>query len=116
MSYEHAVILALKQQLEFLDSGQYREGWGVPLIFEDSAICRRRFDLSCRGTNCELLAFVPADQRPSSVPCRHIPLDDQGRTLDSLYRTATPEELEAAVRNWLTATISRLEKQNRMCG
>jgi len=115
MSSEHAAILALEEQLEFLDSGQYYEGWGVPLIFEDSPICRKHPNLSCQGTNCALLAFVPVGERIALVPCRHIRLDDEGRTLDGLYRTATQEQLEATVRAWLIVTISRLREQEGMC-
>jgi hypothetical protein len=43
------------------------------------------------------------------VPCRYIPLSNRGETVDSFYRSGTQEELELALRQWLAATIERLE-------
>jgi hypothetical protein len=43
------------------------------------------------------------------APCRHIPLNDEGETLDSLYNTGTDDEVETAVAKWLRAEIRALE-------
>lgn len=55
--------------------------------------------------------LVPPNLRASKIPCRYIPLNDQGETIDSLYRTATLEELEAALTSWLVATIQKIEHE-----
>jgi len=48
------------------------------------------------------------------VPCRFIPLNDKGQTIDSLYRTGTQEEIEEALRNWLRREISRIEAERTL--
>jgi hypothetical protein len=54
--------------------------------------------------------FVPKECHYEAVPCRHIPLNEAGETVDSLYRTGTNEEIERALRQWLLTTIKRLEQ------
>lgn len=54
--------------------------------------------------------FMPKECRYEAVPCRHIPLNEAGETVDSLYRTGTNEEIERALRQWLLTTIKRLEQ------
>jgi hypothetical protein len=62
------------------------------------------------------MQFVPSEYRSEPVPCHHIRLNDARETVDSLYRTGTQEELEEALRNWLTATIKRLEEKQSQAG
>jgi outer membrane murein-binding lipoprotein Lpp len=59
------------------------------------------------------MQLVPPARREEQIPCRFIPLDEVGTTVASLYNTATQDELEVEVRNWLRAAIARLEKQQR---
>ncbi|MBZ5571191.1 MAG: hypothetical protein LAO09_04845 [Acidobacteriia bacterium] len=54
---------------------------------------------------------MPTEHRSRAAACRYIALNDVGDTVDSLYRTATQQQLEAALRDWLTTTIVRLENQ-----
>jgi hypothetical protein len=42
-------------------------------------------------------------------PCRHIPLNEAGFTVDTYYRLGTFEEAEAAVGTWLRKKIAELE-------
>lgn len=56
------------------------------------------------------MPLVPPEYRSEPVPCRHIRLNDQKETVESLYRTGTEEELETALRGWLTRTIQELER------
>ena len=42
--------------------------------------------------------------------CRHIPLDEIGETVDSLYRTGTNEEIEQTLQGWLLKTIRQFEE------
>jgi len=57
------------------------------------------------------MQFVPAEARKEQTPCIHIPLSMNGETLESLYRTGTQQELEAALGDWLRATIHQLETE-----
>jgi len=53
--------------------------------------------------------FVPPERRETHFPCRHIPLTDQGETVNTFYEWGTEEELEAALDMWLRRTIEELE-------
>ena len=55
--------------------------------------------------------FVPPQHRSQKFPCRHIPLDASGQTLDALYRHCDQAEVEETVSNWLQVTIQRLERE-----
>lgn len=57
------------------------------------------------------MQLVPENARREKIPCRYIPLDQRGETIDWFYRYGTQEELEAAVSNWLKTTIARLERR-----
>jgi len=107
---DEPVLLALKTELEFLEKGRYREllAWRPPLIFEDSPICSGG-GAGCPGGDCILKRFVPPEYQELKSPCRYIPLNEKGETVDSLYRTGTQEELETALRDWLVARIKQLE-------
>jgi len=103
----------LGRELEFLENGGYRSPilWRVPLIFEDSPICLKdRWSVCPRGA-CALLDSVPQGSRHETVPCRHIPLNDTGETVHSLYITGTNEEIQEALRAWLLKTITCLEQE-----
>lgn len=109
------LVSILKSELTFLENAGYRREppslWYARLIFEDSPTCvnygRAKERRSCR--ECTLMQFVPAKHASRSVPCRHIPLNQEGETLDSLYRSATQEEVEISVAEWLRSTIRDLE-------
>jgi hypothetical protein len=112
---ERDVVEVLKSELEYLRSGAYAESesWGPRFIFEDSPTClnfgHRDNPRPCSG--CVLIDYVPPENRAEKFPCRHIPLDASGQTLDSLYRHSDQGEVEQAVCNWLQATIQRLEQE-----
>lgn len=107
----------LKSELAFLESGGYRQSlrapWRPQFIFEDSPTCvnygRKEAFVPCG--ECALLQFVPPDCRKGAIPCRHIPLNAEGYTIDTYYRIGTHEELEAALSAWLRETIQRLERE-----
>jgi hypothetical protein len=104
------VLETLRLELKLVELGLYRASTpGRPLsVFEDSPICPRYHADSC--ANCALMKFVPYACRDEPVPCHHIRLNEAHETVDSLYRTGTQKELEEALRNWLTATLKRLEE------
>jgi hypothetical protein len=109
----NAKLAALKKELEFLENGGYRlaMGWRAPLVFEDSPICPKAPYAACLDSHCALKEFVPNGFRGEEVPCRHIPLNEIGETLHTLYSTATMDEIESMVREWLKREIARLERE-----
>lgn len=107
----------LKAELNFLGKGGYRNTARVPwrpqFIFQDSPTCLN-FDSTRPSrpcSDCILMQLVPEDSRSKKIPCRYIPLTEQGETIESFYRTGTQEELEAAVRQWLETMITQLERE-----
>jgi hypothetical protein len=107
----------LKFEREFLKAGGYgrspRNPQRPPFIFEDSLSC---INLGCKAdrapcTDCLLMQFVPPASRSEAVPCRHIPLNEAGETIESFYQRRTQLELEEALDSWLQATIKRLEQE-----
>jgi len=123
MSHKNRDILeVLRFELKFLEDGGYGRSlhapWRAPYIFEDSPSCLN-FNDSARThpcSECLLTQLVPPELRERDVPCRFIPLNDKGQTVDSLYRTGTQIEMDDALRDWLRGEISRIEaEQTRAC-
>lgn len=113
---EANVLDVLRRELEFVESGGYRgRAWHPPLIFEDSPTCVNFNDpahpVPC--TKCPLIGFVPVKYQEARFPCRKIPLNAQGETLESLYRTSSSREIEAALTDWLRQKIQELETQEK---
>lgn len=111
------LLVVLKAELEFLEKGGYRHtaraAWRPQFLFQDSPTCLN-FDPSQQPrpcSDCVLMQVVPDDQRGKKIPCRYVPLNERGETIDSFYRYGTSEELEAAVGQWLRRTIHRLEME-----
>jgi len=114
--YDVRTLDTLRLELKFLELGLYRAPTpgGPPLVFEDSPTCLRYRATIC--PNCVLMQSVPLESRCAPVPCHHIRLNGANETVSSLYRTGTQEELEEALRSWLTATIKRLEEKQIQAG
>jgi len=116
-SDDRDLLTVLKAELEFLEKGGYRYSpaapWRPQFMLEDSPTCmnhgRRDNPLPC--TECILMNLVPADCRNEKIPCRHIPLNPEGYTIDTYYRLGTHEEVEAAVQAWLRKTTKLLEHE-----
>jgi hypothetical protein len=108
------VLDVLRLELDFLEQGGYSrrpdETRRPRFIFEDSPTCMN-FDPKHRQpcSECLLMQFAPENARTSQTPCIHIPLSPSGETIASLYPTATQQEIEEALGDWLRATIRRLE-------
>jgi len=101
----------LKIELLFLKLRGYGPRCAVPEhFFEDSPSCIKH---NCGGacSNCPLIEFVPPDRRSEEPACRRIPLDNNGMTLDLLYKCGDSRETEDAVENWLEKRIEQLEKE-----
>lgn len=117
---ERDLLEVLKAELEFLNSGGYARApgssWRPAFIFEDSPACMNHDYEVNPGScgDCVLLQLVPPEFRSAKSPCRYIPLNSAGETLDSLYRYADDHEIEDAVRKWLQTTIATLEEQKQI--
>ncbi len=111
------LLEVLKAELEFLEKGGYHHpahaAWRPQLMFQDSPTCLN-FDCTQQRkpcSECVLMQLVPEDLRSKKIPCRYIPLDEKGETVDSFYSSGTQEELETVVTQWLKTTIARLERE-----
>jgi hypothetical protein len=115
-SDDRSLLDVLKFELQFLEAGGYgrspREPRKPPFVFEDSLSCLNFGAKSDRQpcANCLLMEFVPSSSRSEQVPCRHIPLNLAGETVQSFYANHTQLELEEALASWLRATIQRQEE------
>jgi len=114
---EHGMLELLKFELKFVEDGGYgrspRTPWRPPYIFEDSPSCPNMADPArphpCN--ECRLIKFVPSELRSESSPCRFIPLNEKGETIDYFYRCGTQLEMEEALAGWLRSQINRIERQ-----
>lgn len=120
MNAKTSLLEVLKAELEFVQKGGYRNTARVPwrpqFVFQDSPTCLN-FDPTHERrpcTECSLMDLIPREYREGKVPCRHIPLNEKGETIDSFYRGGTEEELEVALVRWLKATIARLEAEKAL--
>jgi len=116
---ERDLLEVLKFELAFLEKGGYgrspRAPWRPQFIFEDSPTC---MNYDCKEnpgpcSNCVLMQLVPPERRSEKIPCRHIPFDASGETLDSLYRYGDEDEIEEVAGNWLRESIKRLEDERK---
>jgi hypothetical protein len=112
---ERDLLDVLKAELAFLEKGGYgrspRESWRQPLIFEDSPSCMN-YDSKDHADPCSaciLFQLVPPQFRGNQIPCRYIPLNKEGETLDSLYRSSHQFEVEEVFGNWLRRMIAAVE-------
>ncbi len=113
---ERDLLDVLKAELAFLEKGGYgrspHESWRQPLIFEDSPTCMNFDSKENPGpcSDCLLMQLVPQQFRGRQIPCRHIPFNADGETLDSLYRYSDQAEVEEVFGNWLRKTIAKIEE------
>jgi hypothetical protein len=114
---ERDLLEVLKFELQFLEDGGYGRSpsarWRTQLIFEDSPTClnfNSQEQAPC--SDCVLMQLVPPEFRSAQIPCRHIPFDKSGETLDSLYQCSEQGEIEDVFGDWLRATIQRLEEEH----
>jgi hypothetical protein len=115
MSDDRDLLDVLKFELSFLEQGGYgrsvRTPWKPTSLFRDSLSCLNFGEAEavhpCK--ECLLYPFVPDEFQNETIPCHHIRLNAQGQTLAGLNRGYNQAELEEALRQWLRATIERLE-------
>ena len=114
---ERDLLDVLRFELQFLKDGGYgrspKTPWRPQYIFEDSLTCMNSDSKENPGpcSACVLMYLVPPQARAEKIPCRHIPLNASGETLDSLYRYSNQAEIEETMEEWLKSTIHLLEEQ-----
>jgi hypothetical protein len=111
------IIRLLKNELDFLDRGGYRDSppWRPMEMFVDSPSCPNRLEpvRSTPCSQCWLFQFVPERYRLEMDPCHFIPLNSDGETIHSVSRQYSPGEVEAALKGWLQTEIEYLESLDR---
>ena len=116
------ILEILKFELDFLENGGYgrsvRTPWKATSAFQDSLTCINFGDpyRSHPCNDCLLMQFVPEERRSENVPCHHIALDESGQTVDKMEPRENQAELEERVKNWLRATIKRIENERAAMG
>ena len=114
------ILEVLKFELNFIEKGGYgrspREPWRGQAVFEDSPTC---MNYDCKDhrepcSECILMQFVPPELASTQIPCRHIPLNEAGETLDSSYRWGDERERLELTAAWLRRTIARIEKERAL--
>ncbi|MBZ5652578.1 MAG: hypothetical protein LAO18_19085 [Acidobacteriia bacterium] len=117
---ERELLELLKFELKFLEDGGYGRSphtpWRRQNVFEDSPTCPNFCDPArphaC--SECLLMRFVPAELRGQASPCRLIPLNSKGETIDYFYRCGTQLELEEALGGWLRNQIREIEERTEL--
>ena len=59
------------------------------------------------------MKFVPEKLQNENSPCRFIPLNEKGETIDYFYRCGTQLDLEQNLGGWLRKQVSRIEEQRK---
>lgn len=108
------LLKALKEQLVFFEHRGYgythRSTWRPTLIIRDSPLCLNATYAQARPCReCILFPMVPPEKRNLLLPCHHIPLNQAGETIATLYTDGTQEKLDQTFHQWLRATIQELE-------
>ena len=112
MSEEKLELLKkLKFELAFIEDGGYGRSVRTPhkptSPFQDSLTCLNFGDplRTHPCAECSLMQYVPEARKGEDVPCHHIPLDQESRTIATLDETEGQEVLK----RWLRQEINRLE-------
>ena len=107
----------LKLEILVLEGGGYRPSarapYPQPQYFRDSVGCLN-FALQQKEEpclQCALMAFVPPEHQEEENPCMHIPLNAGGDTIASLEASGQRDKVEGLLREWLHATLARLEEK-----
>jgi hypothetical protein len=117
---ERDLLEVLNFELKFLEDGGYgrspKSPWRPQYIFEDSLTCMNYYSKENPApcNHCVLMQLVPPEHRSEKIPCRHIPFNESGDTLESLYRYSSQIEIEETVADWLRSTIRFLEEQREV--
>jgi hypothetical protein len=105
------LLKKLKFELAFVEDGGYGRSVRTPhkstSPFQDSLTCLNFGDplRTHPCAECILMQYVPESRKGEDVPCHHIPLDQESRTIATLDAA----EAEEVLKRWLRHEINRLE-------
>ncbi len=111
------ILEILQEELDFIEKGGYgrsvRTPWLPKSIFQDSLSCLNYgYPYRAHPCNeCRLIDFVSPEHQSETIPCHFIPLNETGDTIEDLEANDSQSKLEEAVKGWLRAKISVLERQ-----
>lgn len=112
---ERDILETLKQELDFIEKGGYgrsvKTPWKPTSAFQDSLSCLN-YGYPYKAhpcSECFLIDFVPIKDCAEAVPCRHIPLNEKGDTIEKLETEENQQKLEENLKAWLRAKIKELE-------
>jgi hypothetical protein len=114
---ERDVLELLKNELSFVEQGGYgrsvRTPWQAKSAFQDSLTCLNYgYPYRAHSCNeCDLIDFVPPENRSAAIPCHCIPLNAAGSTVDDLESEDNQRKLEETLKLWLRTKIEETEKQ-----
>ena len=108
------VLELLKAELDFMEKSEgrsFRTPWLPASTFQDSPICINSGDPRRNHPcdECLLMELVPSARRAETIPCRHIPVTQEGKTVEELGRSKSQKEIEYEIKNWLRRMIATLE-------
>jgi len=108
------ILEVLQAELDFIEKGGYgrsvRTPWLPTTLFQDAPSCVC-FPYHNHDDECALMQFVPPERRSEGLPCHFIPLNRGGETAADVEARGDQSELEEKVKNWLRATIKRIEEE-----
>lgn len=111
------ILDILTNELNFVEKGGYGRSVKTPQIpasvFQDSPTCLC-FPYRTHDDRCALMKMVPPGERSESVPCHRIPLNSKGETLEDIESRGDQQEIEEAVRAWLSEKIKEIKKERQV--
>jgi hypothetical protein len=115
--YGRKVEEVLQFELDFLEQGGYGRSVHAPrlpkILFRDSPSCLN-FDDELRThpcSACVLMNYVPEEEKNTLIPCHHIPLNEKGETVCSLFDQRDERKAQDAVAEWLRKELARLRAE-----
>lgn len=110
------ILELLYEELDFIEKGGYgrsvKTPWKPTSVFQDSLSCLN-YGYPYRAhpcSACHLIDFVPAQAYGETVPCHHIPLNEDGETVETLETEENQQKKEETVKRWLRDRIRQLEQ------
>lgn len=107
----------LRAELDMIEKGGYgrsvRTPWKPTSVFQDSLTCIN-YGYPYRAHpcgECLLDDLVPPERRSEVVPCHHIPLNDEGETVETLELKDDQRLTEETVKRWLREKIAEIEAE-----
>ena len=117
---ERDILEVLRAELDMIEKGGYgrsvRTPWKPTSVFQDSLTCIN-YGYPYRAHPCDecfLDALVPKDRHSEVVPCHHIPLNEEGETIETLELKDNQQLTEETVKRWLRAKIAEIEQERAL--